>query len=289
MTTVEVGWLDGRCSDGAPFRSLGARCGSCRSGPASNTAGWRRTLRCVNPEFMTRHKNPKMRCSRSCPLCQIRGWAPSTRRSQTVIGHLIRDRSRATLKSRWWMRRGWQEHYNIACTYGVSLVLDQMRNKPDRVNPIIERSVRHLQRAVSAADSQFAGGTASWLRNGDQDLDDIRVSDTYVTFVDRYLPHRRPTIDVPPDVAVLTMTNHLTRPVKELACWRQKVLCVPGRSRVGCAAPRSSGWTGWCATAPIRARLADPTRDDRATPDAARRHAGSQPSADHPRDAGVGG
>jgi hypothetical protein len=134
---------------------------------------------------------------------------------------------------------GWLEHYNGACAFAVAMLTPELYEGPDgrphfgskrcsvplnelasRHIAIIRLAIGELAKSVTASDSQFAG-ISPWLRRGDQDLDDLRVTESYATFVDRYLSPGASWPPVPPNVARLTMSAHVLLLVQWVAGLRQ--------------------------------------------------------------------
>lgn len=125
-------------------------------------------------------------------------WPPSVAALDTRLQLYLRR------KPAW--AREWQEYYNAACTFAVALGPSGLVSA-DPALVVKERkklamhAVRHLERAVSSADSGYVGSYAQWLSTGDQDLNDLRSTEYFVDFLDRYLPNeqsrqRRPRKDL---------------------------------------------------------------------------------------------
>lgn len=128
-------------------------------------------------------------------------------------------------------RWGWLEHYNAACVFAVSMVTPEMfLLDPDLVDEpaakdhqnLVRRAVNQLELAVVASESQFAAGRAPWFRYGDQDLEDLRVTPEYQTFIDRFLPDVAPLARLPRNVELLAITGHLFRLVERYARLRKE-------------------------------------------------------------------
>ena len=69
------------------------------------------------------------------------------------------------------------------------------------------------------ADSSWFSGTR--LRRGDQDLNDLRATELYDTFVDRYLSPGASWPPVPPNVAILVMSAHMLHLMQQFCRERQ--------------------------------------------------------------------
>jgi hypothetical protein len=147
--------------------------------------------------------------------------------------------------------RGWHNHYNAACTFAVSMLTPQIleaaiQNRKasrdgknccssgkewcaheaelaklfHRHKLLVWRSINELARAVSAADSRFAAGQSVWLRRGDQDLDDLRVTEDYAIFMERYLPESRPVPHLPQNPTIITVSGHMIKLIEQYAALR---------------------------------------------------------------------
>ena len=148
---------------------------------------------------------------------------------------------RKALRRRFWRKNGWQDHYNGACTFAVCMLTPGIKvaitgnSKPTekaydemcvRNVRLVQYAVNRLSRAVVAADGQFAAGKSVWLRRGDQDLDNLRATDIYATFINRYLPQVHNAPDFPnPTLAVVS--QHMAGIVQRYAAvrasfWRQE-------------------------------------------------------------------
>lgn len=123
---------------------------------------------------------------------------------------------------------GWLERYNAACVFAVGMLTPELYKENVIAFPLDAKqsenhtklsrlAVDQLTQAVVAADSQFAAGRAPWLRRGDQDLDDVRVTELYQTFIDRYLPEAARPPALPANLALLTMTGHFVNLVEGVA------------------------------------------------------------------------
>lgn len=142
------------------------------------------------------------------------------------------------------VRRGWQEHYNAACAFALGMLTRELPVPGDddligRHDQLVLSAVNELSRAAAAADSQFAGLQSVWLRRGDQDLDDLRVTRQYRAFIERFLPDTSPVSDLPGDPTRLVVAGHIARLVGEYAelrasFWRgQAGLLYPDTSAFG--------------------------------------------------------
>ena len=89
-----------------------------------------------------------------------------------------------------------------------------------RHRALVRHSVNELARAVSASDSQFAADQSVWLRRGDQDLDDLRVTEDYARFMERYLPESFPVPALPEDPTLLTVSGHMINLIGRYAALR---------------------------------------------------------------------
>jgi hypothetical protein len=124
-------------------------------------------------------------------------------------------------------KRGWQEHYNAACTFAVGIItpdlpLARCDNPASYRNHerLVQLAIDQLERAAVAADSQFVGQKLVWLRRGDQDLDELRITRLYTTFVERYLPDTG-TWALPSNPTRLVVSGHIVRLLKEYAELRE--------------------------------------------------------------------
>lgn len=61
---------------------------------------------------------------------------------------------------------------------------------------------------MSAADSGYVGTYAQWLSTGDEDLNDLRATDEFVDFLDRYLPNEELRVVRPRKLLQLVMSLH---------------------------------------------------------------------------------
>lgn len=86
---------------------------------------------------------------------------------------------------------------------------------------LILLAISELAQSVTSKDSQFAGISQPWLRRGDQDLNDLRVTESYATFVDRYLSPGASWPPVPPNVARLAISAHVLHLVRVIGGLRQ--------------------------------------------------------------------
>jgi hypothetical protein len=147
------------------------------------------------------------------------------------------------------VKRGWHEHYNAACTLAVGMVTPELEDLREdlreelrkdamgspaviaqeeyrpRNDLLVQRAINELSRAVVATDSQFAAGRSVWLRRGDQDLDDLRLTSRYAAFVERYLPDTQPVLkpQLNPTRAVVSrhiVTTAATYAALRWAFWR---------------------------------------------------------------------
>ncbi|GAA1823097.1 hypothetical protein GCM10009682_49280 [Luedemannella flava] len=124
---------------------------------------------------------------------------------------------------------GWHEHYNAACVYAVGMLtpelypgldsdtIDVVDRAADDHRALVRHAIDQLTQAVFAADSHFAGGAAPWLGQGDQDLNDLRVTDGYRIFADRFLPRTSAPPLIPRNVALLSISGHLVHLVELFA------------------------------------------------------------------------
>lgn len=124
-------------------------------------------------------------------------------------------------------KRGWQEHYNAACAFAVGMItsgLPPVRGGAEdsyrHHEHLVRLAVDELSRAAVAADSQFVGQQSVWLRRGDQDLDELRITPEYITFVERYLPDPG-AWTLPSNPTRLVVSGHIIRIIKEYAELRE--------------------------------------------------------------------
>ncbi|QSB16846.1 tetratricopeptide repeat protein [Natronosporangium hydrolyticum] len=155
-------------------------------------------------------------------------WPPPPELVSRLVSKALRQ------QRRWlpyWLpaHRGWLEHYNAACLYAVGMLTNELvttetltETAAAHHQQLVKLAIDQLRLAVMGADSQFAAGRADWLRWGDQDLDDLRVTRDFDTFVDRYLPGVSPLIRLPPNAALLAITRHLARLVEQYARTRRR-------------------------------------------------------------------
>ncbi len=146
-------------------------------------------------------------------------WQPSATGVRQLVHRALHQRLP-------FVHRGWHEHYNAACVYAVTMLTPDLYKHATTPLPVavaenhqrlVQLAVQQLTQAVVASDSQFTAGVAPWLRRGDQDLDDLRVTENYQTFVDRYLPQTAALPHTPPNVALLIMSGHLIHLVEQFA------------------------------------------------------------------------
>jgi tetratricopeptide (TPR) repeat protein len=139
------------------------------------------------------------------------GWPPDA----AGVSRLLRGTRR---KARVW--RDWHGHYNVACAFAASMLSAAHKEDPAegvtedhaaRHDAHIRYAVRHLERAVASADGQFAAGRAPWLRFGDQDLEDLRSTREFRTFIDRHFPSTVPLPRSAWNVRILVVTAHFTQ------------------------------------------------------------------------------
>jgi hypothetical protein len=100
----------------------------------------------------------------------------------------------------------------------------------ERHRLLVQLAINQLSQAVTSSDSQFAAGISPWLRRGDQDLNDLRVTEPYATFVDRYLSAGSSWPPVPPNVAILIMSAHVLHLVQQVCQSRQALWDKRARS-----------------------------------------------------------
>jgi hypothetical protein len=138
-----------------------------------------------------------------------------------AVGRRIRRPGSRAERSRYPARRGWQEHYNAACTFAVSMLTPELTDvaedddASDRHTKLVRSAVDALSRAVVATDSQFAAGHSVWLRRGDQDLDDLRFMPEYRAFIERYLPDASSASSLPSNPTPLVVSAHIVQIVRE--------------------------------------------------------------------------
>lgn len=133
---------------------------------------------------------------------------------------------------RWhpWSRPGWQEHYNAACTYALGLVTPELRTSMNlQITPgiaedhlmYVGHAIDSLERAVLAPDSRLENGISPWLVRGDQDLNDLRITRPFATFLERYLAEDLAVPPLPTNLAILTLSAHMVRLVERYASLRE--------------------------------------------------------------------
>jgi len=139
-------------------------------------------------------------------------------------------------------RNGWQEYYNAACTFALGMVTPFLTPIPpgdedlfERHEALVRLAVDELSRAVVATDSQFASQKSVWLRRGDQDLDELRSTPQYTTFVERYLPDSTAG-RLPSNPTLIVVSGHIARIVGDYAAMRAAFWQMPaGQAAIGAA------------------------------------------------------
>ena len=139
---------------------------------------------------------------------------------------------RRALGVRPFARHRWQEHYNAACVFAVGMSSPNLYRPYDRRfevrNADAENhqkftrfAVHQLTHAVITTESEFTTGVAPWILRGDQDLIELRGTDDYLRFVDRYLPQNAPVSTPPRNVVRLTMAHNFVSLIERYAevCW----------------------------------------------------------------------
>jgi hypothetical protein len=157
---------------------------------------------------------------------------------------VVRRRINGALRRRPYLIHEWQDHYNAACTYAISLLPDNswagngsgLRLAPSVDPPADEGSpsdgrhdeqfaaavVRSLERAIDSSDSYFAAGRRNWLTSEDPDLVGFRVRDEYSRFRARNFPSVDRAVPLPKNVHVLQMSAYVTELIRTFCSVMQK-------------------------------------------------------------------
>ena len=154
-----------------------------------------------------------------------REWPPRPDGLVGLVTAALRPRFLPAVLAR---RQGWQEHYNAGCVFTLGMITPTLPPLPagasslfDRHERLVRLAVDEFSRAVVGADSQFASRKSVWLGRGDQDLDDLRSTPEYITFVERYLPNNGPARTLPYNPTPLVVSGHIARIVGEYAALRR--------------------------------------------------------------------
>ncbi|MGH3796973.1 MAG: hypothetical protein ACRDSP_19035 [Pseudonocardiaceae bacterium] len=105
-------------------------------------------------------------------------WPPDPGAVDLLISGALRWKPRAF--------RGWQENYNSASTFAVTLLHGKV--DAEISERIATKAVRCLERAVLTIGSGLASQYSKWLAFGDQDMNALRGTDSFTDFNDRYFP-----------------------------------------------------------------------------------------------------
>lgn len=166
------------------------------------------------------------RAGRSSREWKADQWPPPADRVRRAVRRALSVRPLA--------RHGWQEHYNAACVFAVAMsspnlypTYDQrftvQDTDADNHQRFTRLAVHQLTHAVIVTDSEFTSGVAPWMLRGDQDLIELRGTDDYLRFVDRYLPQNAQISTPPRNVVRLTMAHNFVSLIERYAevCWRR--------------------------------------------------------------------
>lgn len=149
-------------------------------------------------------------------------WPPKPE----VVALLIRQALRWKPKS----FRGWQDHYNSASVFAVMLLHEDV--EPGESEHIASKAVRCLERAVLTTGSGISSQYGKWLAFGDQDLNGLRGTDSFVHFIDRYFPRSEPRRSVRSrEMLERVLMAHITGLVRQYAVlhadfWESRVQYV---------------------------------------------------------------
>lgn len=177
-------------------------------------------------------------------------WPPACEGVQNAVNRALRVRNLGRLGLWSFGRRRWQEYYNAACTFAVTLGHVGAGPADDAAEPSVavtatgielmccgddahERLARlaehHLEHAVTARDFPRTDRPPAWWHRGDQDLDDLRPLPPYRNFIERYVDTEGAPL-IPPNVAPLTMSLHVTGLALRFAELRRDIIRVSGAS-----------------------------------------------------------
>lgn len=165
----------------------------------------------------------------SAAAAQVVDWPPE-------IGPMRLALDRA-LRGRLLHGHEWQDHYNAACTYAVTLLpekswagastgqmlavkrrtTEEQQERDLRSSGYAAASVRALERAIDSSDSNFAAGRRSWLVSEDPDLVGFRERGEYARFRARNFPAGRRAVILPANVHVLQLSAYVTELLRALA------------------------------------------------------------------------
>ncbi|MGH7927533.1 MAG: hypothetical protein ACREQV_07045, partial [Candidatus Binatia bacterium] len=137
-------------------------------------------------------------------------WPPDPE----VIERLLRKALRWKMKA----FQGWQEHYNAASTFAVTLL--RSGADPESTERVASKAVRYLERAVLTTGSGFSAHYEKWLTFGDQDLNGLRGTRSFAVFCDRYFPHSELREPRPEDMLEQVLRAHVTGLVRRYAVLR---------------------------------------------------------------------
>ena len=137
--------------------------------------------------------------------------------------------------------RGWQANYNVAAAFAV-LLLRRPTEATRRlvhvdVDDAAARAVRYLELAVTAISPAAIVDYEQWVAVGDQDLNGLRGTPQYVSFLERIFPAADRWQQRPYDLLTFLTSTHLVLLVREFAAV-QVALVQAARSN-----GRSVAWT----------------------------------------------
>jgi hypothetical protein len=127
----------------------------------------------------------------------------------------------------------YQEHYNAACAFSLSLVSDGDVVQSSEADRLVAAAVKRLERAISCADSGFVATRRDWLLSDDPDLDGLRTKDEFKHFEAIYFPSATGTCKRPPEQHTWEMSRYTLDLLSETSegfakAWRnRKTLLEP--------------------------------------------------------------
>jgi hypothetical protein len=139
-------------------------------------------------------------------------WPPRPQEVDVALERLLRRRL-----SRW---RDWQDHYNAACTFAVTVLPEEVsgtRCRFEKEDTFAKRrkkglrrgAMQHLRRAIDSMDSAYLARKRDWIGGGDPDLIGLRATDDFRAFDGEYIPRLEPTPHRPTNAVPLRLTHYM--------------------------------------------------------------------------------
>jgi hypothetical protein len=171
---------------------------------------------------------------------RLRRRLTSARWRRADLAELERELRRAL---RWTpsSHRGWQANYNVAAAFAVLLLRRPAEGtrRPSEVDTddAAARAVRYLELAVTAISPAAVVDYEHWVAVGDQDLNGLRGTPQYVSFLERIFPAADRWQQRPYDLLTFLTSTHLVLLVREFAA--QQVALVRAERAAGRTVPWS--------------------------------------------------